>query len=117
MFAKIFGDTFGAGLHACFTWFPPGGAHLSMTFMKLQRINHAQHFVYVAPERQVVDHFMAHNAAFVYEEGSPQGNVVRMSNPVRIHDFPPHVGYQRDAYRTYAALVYRRVPPRVVGKL
>jgi hypothetical protein len=60
---------------------------------------------------------MAHDAVFIYQERGAQGNVVRVSNAVSVHDVSSYVGYQRDSHRADAAFVDWGVAPGVVGEL
>ena len=67
------GSPSGRGGHAGVT-FPAGGADLAVLFVELERVDHAQHLVDVAAERQVVDHLVADDALLVDEEGAAQGD-------------------------------------------
>jgi hypothetical protein len=87
-------------------------------FGELQGINHAQHFVDVAAERQVIDHLMANGAVLVDQEGAAEGNAGGAElDVVGAADFVLDVGDQRVLHLADAAVVDRGVLPREVGEL
>jgi predicted TPR repeat methyltransferase len=49
-------------------------------FEELQGVDHAQHFVDVAAERQHVDHLMHDHAGFVDQEGTAQATPAASSS-------------------------------------
>ena len=84
---------------------------------ELQRVDHAQHLVDVAPERQVVDHLMADDAVAVDQEGAAEGDAGGVEfDVVGATDFVLDVGDERIADLPDAALVHGRVLPRQMGE-
>ena len=59
-----------------------------MLFVELQRVNHAQHFVDVTTQRQIVHYLVTYDAVCVDQEGTAQRNAsVRMFDTVGLLDF------------------------------
>ena len=96
---------------------PPGRADLSVGLVELERIHHAKHLIYIAPERQVVDNLVLDDAVFVDQEGAAQGHSARQQYVVFTSDILRKVGRQRIAYRTDAALVDSGAAPCGMGEL
>ena len=88
-----------------------------MLFVELQRVNHAQHFVDVTTQRQIVHHLVTNDAVRVDQEGTTQRNAsVRMFDTVSLLDFAFDVRNHCVFHRTDAAFVDRGVTPCVVYK-
>lgn len=85
---------------------------------ELQCIDHTQHFIDIATERQVIDDLMANDALLIDQEGAAEGDAGRTELDV-IHaaDLVLHIGDQRVLNLTDAAVVDRGVLPREVGEL
>src|SRR5471032_3504885 len=88
-----------------------------MLFVELQCVNHAQHFVDVTAQLQVVNDLVTNNAFFVDQERAAQCNAsVRMFNTVGFLNFAFDVSDHRVFNRTDTAFLNRRVTPCVVNE-
>ena len=65
---QILRYAFSRGFHAGLALAPAGRTDFSVLFGELQRVHDAQHFVDVAPQRQVVYYLMAHDTGTVDQE-------------------------------------------------
>jgi hypothetical protein len=87
-------------------------------FGELQGIDHAQHFVDVAAERQVIDHLVANDAVLVDQEGAAEGDAGGFElDVVGAADLVLDVGDQRVLHLADATVVDRGVLPGEVGEL
>ncbi len=53
-----------------FAFLPLSRAHFAVLFVELQGINHAQHLVDVATQRQIVDNLVTNDTVLVDQEGA-----------------------------------------------
>ena len=71
-FARIFRqvrcNAFWACIHAFVAFVPASWTHFTVFFSELQSVNHAQHFVYVTTQWQVVHHLVLYHTVFVDQE-------------------------------------------------
>ncbi|MBF8270952.1 MAG: signal peptide protein [Magnetococcales bacterium] len=117
MGCEILGYSVDGRFHGGFVLVPAGGADIAVDFGELKGIHHAQHFVDVAPQRQVVDHLMAHDARFVDEEGTPQSDTWSEVKVVVFGDVFGNVGDERILDIADAAVLDRGVFPGQVGEV
>src|SRR3569832_1511377 len=114
---EVFRDALGGCLHGILAFLPAGRADFAVFLEKLQRIDHAQHFVDFAAERQIVNHLVLDDALTVDQERAAQRDAVRMLDAVGASDLMLDVGDDGKADRADAALFHRRVAPGGVGEL
>ena len=88
-----------------------------MLFGELQRVNHAQHFVDVAAQRQVVHHLVLHHAGAVDQERAAESDAAIGFNVEGLAQFVLDIGHQGVANLADAALFHRGVAPCGVGEL
>jgi hypothetical protein len=101
-----------------FALVPAGRADFAVLLGKLQGVDHAQHFVDIAAERQVIDHLMADDALLVDQEGAAEGDAGGAElDVVGAADLVLHVGDQRVLHLADTTVVDRRVLPGEVGEL
>jgi hypothetical protein len=117
VFGEIIGNTGGGRFHGLFAFFPVGRADVSMFFMELEGVDHAQGFVGIAPQGQIVDYRMANNAVPIDEKGAAQGYARFEQDAVSAGNAFVEIGHQRILDITDAALFDRGVFPGPVGKL
>ena len=118
MAGQVLGNAGGRSLHAGLALVPAGRTDFAVLFGELQRVDHAQHFVDVAAERQVVDHLVADDALLVDQEGAAEGDAGGAElDVVGAADFMLDVSDQRVLDLADATVVDRGVLPRGVGEL
>ena len=117
MFGEVLGHTLGAGFHPFITRLPSGGAHFTVFIGEEHRIDHAEHFVFVASQRQVVDHGVTNGTVFVDQERSAQGNRIVEEDIIVAGDLLVEVGNQREVDPADAAVIDRGFTPGVVAVL
>lgn len=89
-----------------------------MLFGKLQGFNHAQHFIDITAQRQVVNHLVADNAFLVNQERAAEGYcTIGRFNIVCLAHRVGQVGCQGVFYRADAAFVDRGIAPGIVSEV
>ncbi len=94
MIGEVLGHPVDGCFHGWFGFIPSGGADFAMGFGELESIDHAEHFVDITSEGEVVDDLVAHDTGFVDEEGSPQRDTGSKVEVVAFGDFFGDIGDQ-----------------------
>ena len=74
VFAQILGNALWIGVHAGIAFLPAGRTYFAVGFVELQRVDHAQHFVNITAQRQIVDDLVTHQAGFIDQETTTVSN-------------------------------------------
>ena len=118
MRCQILGNASGGGFHAGFSFVPSGRADFAVLFGELEGVDHSQHFVNVAAERQIVNDLVTNHTLLVDQEGATEGYPGSPEfNVVGLADFVFDVGDQRVFDLADTAVIDRSVLPCQMGEL
>jgi hypothetical protein len=115
--SEILSDAIGVCLHASLALVPASRTNFTVLFGELQRVDHADHFVDIAAERQIVNNLVTHYAVAVDQEGTTVSDAIGSLNVERLANFVPNVSDQSVLDGANAALFDWRIAPCAVREL
>src|SRR5690606_14307005 len=105
IFRHIRNHSIGGRIHTFVTRLPASGTNFAVLLVEAEGVNHTQHFIHIATQRQIIDHLMANDTLFVDEERAAESDTGGRLDIVGLADFVLDIGNQGVFYRTDATVI------------